>query len=556
MTIRARSQQLAGSIWSRTKTSVGHVSTGSVNTVKLFWNWKGNIWTQSQAIARDAGRWSKHVAKTVWDWIIKIWTKSKGIATAVWRWIQRLVETITFSLSASFLAAVAFAMGHHFFYQSLVNTVPPSADTGISGFLQNASGQSYNIAIGTLFATITAALLGASIKTAHEQLSWKAAKAKPTDLETLDHLFLREIWPLSLWYRYFGPEMLALLLRFLPFLPIIAPAQLNIQFVLVKNSTMMALPTVAFDNGNFAEQTAYGRDDDSAGLYQYGGSLSPVRKAVTQSLVAGSVVDIPAPFPNSTYSTEFYGPALRCNEISKGSSLWTNQSITVQNASVGGSQEYYYISWPGVSLYPWNITTGATSFDPPNGLQGSPVSLTVIGNANATEYYGTENMTLIQCQVWNASYAANFSYENGVQNVSSTISSYVHTMDAILSVSAIALDYSYIRNWSYLAVMDVFQDYVTGSISFPFSDNLGGSPTITTSMIMTSLVSSDELLPLSTPIKGLGSYRSGISMKDTLETMFHNATISLASQTLLLQSVLILYYNPVSEINSTLIGHQ
>jgi hypothetical protein len=311
----------------------------------------------------------------------------------------------------------------------------------------------------------------------------------------------------------------------------------------VNNSTMMAIPTVAFGNGNFAEQTAYGRDDDSAGLYQYGGPLSPVRKAVTQSLVAGSVVDIPAPFPNSTYSTEFYGPALRCDEILKGSSLWTNQSITVQNASAGGSEEYYYISWPGTSPYPWNITNGATSFDPPTGLQGSPVSLTVIGNTNAIDNPGTANMTLIQCQLWNASYAAHFSYEDGVQNVSSTISSYVHTMDRILSVSAIALDYSYTYNWSYLAVMDVFQDYVTGSIFFPFGDDLGGSPTITTSMIITSLVSSDELLPLSTPISGLSSSGSNISMKDTLESMFRNATISLASQTPLLQSVLIPHRN-------------
>jgi hypothetical protein len=185
----------------------------------LFWNWTSNIWTQIQAIARDAWRWSNDVAKAVWGcvglvwrWLVNFWTKSKVIATNVWRWIQRLVENITFSLITSFLVAVIFAVGHHLFYESLANTVPPSGDTGIPGFLQNASGQSYNIAIGTLFGTITTALLGVSIKTTHEQLSWNAAKAKPADLKTLDHLFLRDIWPLSLWYRYFGSEILAVLL--------------------------------------------------------------------------------------------------------------------------------------------------------------------------------------------------------------------------------------------------------------------------------------------------------------------------------------------------------
>lgn len=219
MAMRARIQYTALSIWNRTRTSFGHVPTRSVNTTNLFWNWTSNIWTQIRNIARDSWRWSSTGAQIVWGWVglawrslINVWTTSRLVTTSVWRRFRRLAETITFSLTANFLAAIAFAIGHHLFYQSLVNTVPPSGDMGIPGFLQNASGQSYNIAIGTLLATISAALLGVSIKTTHEQLSWSAAKAKPTDLKTLDQLFLRSIWSLGLWHRYFGSEVLALLL--------------------------------------------------------------------------------------------------------------------------------------------------------------------------------------------------------------------------------------------------------------------------------------------------------------------------------------------------------
>jgi hypothetical protein len=235
-------------------------------------------------------------------------------------------------------------------------------------------------------------------------------------------------------------------------------------------------------------------------------------------------------------------------------------SMTLGNASRAMLNSYYYLSWPGNSTSRWSGSyfneEGYSNlyFDPPIGLTGSPVSLTVVGNAMSqtsdhTDYLAT-NISIVQCQLWNATYATNISYENGDQSVSSKITSYIQAIEldtnvcAPSTVWATAGAYDYLLTWSYLAVMEAFQDYITGEIFYREIDDLGGSPTINnTNMLMTILPFTNELKALNTTgIQGLGSSTLGnISMKDALEAMFHNATLSLASQTPLLLSVLNLY---------------
>ncbi len=138
---------------------------------------------------------------------------------------------------------------------------------------------------------------------------------------------------------------------------IITPAQLNIEPTRVENSTMMAVPAISFRTGAFSDQLAVDRDDDSpaAGFFKYGGPLPSVVKAVVESLTTADIVHILAPSPNSTYVTEFFGPALRCTDMPQSSALWSNMSMNLQNASVDTSSSYYYLSWPGNSTYPWVI---------------------------------------------------------------------------------------------------------------------------------------------------------------------------------------------------------
>ncbi len=216
----------------------------------------------------------------------------------------------------------------------------------------------------------------------------------------------------------------------------------------------------------------------------------------------------------------------------------------LQKAVVGGDAAHYYLAWPGDSTNPWTTSNGRVTFKPAEGVRGT-VSLTVIGNAKGLS--SSTDFTMVQCRLWNATYAADFYYDGGVQSVSSSITSYMQAVDARTSISALNFalgsatsfgpaDYSYLLNWAYLAVMESFQDYIMGSVSYALSDNLGGSPTIDTNMILTTLPLANELQHLSSSINGLSqSTGENMSMKDMLEAMFRNATLSLASQGLLLQ---------------------
>lgn len=216
---------------------------------------------------------------------------------------------------------------------------------------------------------------------------------------------------------------------------------------------------------------------------------------------------------------------------------------------------YYYLAWPGNSTYTWsvsgfdgNYTSGPRGywyFDTPTGLTGSPVSLTVMENVltQSTGSYSGANMSAVQCQLWNATYAVDMSYENSAQSVTSNITSYIQAIHLHTSVPAPSIawptagDYDYLFTWSYLAVMEVFQDYITGEILWATTDSLGGAPTINnTNMLMTILPFTKELQRLNTTgIQGISSSPIGdISMKDGLEAMFRNATLSLASQSPLL----------------------
>ncbi len=143
----------------------------------------------------------------------QVWTLGKNFAKQVREWIQRLASNEYVLLTAKFSAAVALAVGHHLFYASKAGTAPPSGDGQLDGVLQIVSGQSINIIIGTLFAAVATALLNGCIATSHQQLSWKAARAKPAKLGLLDNLFSRKLWPPRLWlrWRYLWPELFALI---------------------------------------------------------------------------------------------------------------------------------------------------------------------------------------------------------------------------------------------------------------------------------------------------------------------------------------------------------
>ncbi|KAJ8123182.1 hypothetical protein ONZ43_g811 [Nemania bipapillata] len=160
-------------------------------------------------------------------------------------------------------------------------------------------------------------------------------------------------------------------------------------------------------------------------------------------------------------------------------------------------------------------------------------------------------INLINCELWNATYGANFTYQESKQSVASQILSYEGAVDSLFSAASQSIVYfneaEYTKEllvWSYMSVMEAFQDYVVGSVIEDTYD-LDSSTVIDTKIGLTILPFTGELGYIQSSIKGLNknsfiqdgiSGGNNISLKDALEGMFRNLTISLASEPALQQT--------------------
>jgi hypothetical protein len=110
----------------------------------------------------------------------------------------------------SLIFGVLFALGHHFFYNSLVNKPTSTGDYTIMG--TQHPGQQLNIALGTAFAFLVKAAFVLAVSTAYYQVFWKMAKQnskieKRLTLGWLDAAFsgttsLISLLNAPLWCRY------------------------------------------------------------------------------------------------------------------------------------------------------------------------------------------------------------------------------------------------------------------------------------------------------------------------------------------------------------------
>ena len=108
----------------------------------------------------------------------------------------------------SLIFGVLFALGHHLFYNSLVNK--PTGHYTIMG--TRHPGQQLNIAIGTAFAFLVKAAFVLAVSTAYYQAFWKMAKQdskieKAPTLGRLDAAFsgttnVISLFNAPMWCRY------------------------------------------------------------------------------------------------------------------------------------------------------------------------------------------------------------------------------------------------------------------------------------------------------------------------------------------------------------------
>lgn len=116
-----------------------------------------------------------------------------------------------------------------------------------------------------------------------------------------------------------------------------------------------------------------------------------------------AIIPFDAPFPNSSYSLNFYGPAYQCQNLS---------DAVINNTSNTGKAALLQEAWEATmnDMFFWGVIyKGARPPSPnPNVSMSSHFFVNTGGSDVSSRNYS--------CHMWNASYTVDFVFQNGVQS--------------------------------------------------------------------------------------------------------------------------------------------
>jgi hypothetical protein len=355
---------------------------------------------------------------------------------------------------------------------------------------------------------------------------------------------------------------------------------------LAENTSITRIPRVDFTSMNFANVPIV---EGLSASFRYSNPQYDVRQAVTAPMSGGQILFVTPPYLNSPWKLDFHGPALQCNPVSSGLQKRITSHIMAVLNSTTCQLSYGYLSWvPGTgenASLPFDYN-GSTYELRPNTIgpqsaessQNPQISLFVAAFPNmrssaieqACDSSQLEGSTIIQCDLYNASYVTNFTFADGKQNVQISINgSYgnVDFLDSVAGVEPLGAKYAngsfiftsdhklvynttLVENFAYEAIMDAFGGVLIGPIASAYS-GVATERTSNSSVLSTRLVNTKELAFLSQYLsssstsslqsaKGVWdgfsivlSQMLNLSMAQTIEEMFVNSTISLMSSALL-----------------------
>ncbi|KZL64297.1 hypothetical protein CI238_00572, partial [Colletotrichum incanum] len=454
---------------------------------------------------------------------------------------QLYVWKAPLTMCLSMMGGVGFAVGHHCFYRSLAGK-PLSPETYHAfGAVGSMTSQQVNIALGTLLASMSKILLSIAVSTAQEQHAWRALKARPSKLISIDGLLTSKSNVLSivdtrLWLRYPLSMLLSLLFWLLPFAPLLTPATLTVKAVVARNVIIGSVPSVSFNGGALARFATY---PDRATYYL--GPTDGVRKAAVGSLVSGMIIQMAPVYRNASWSLNFEGPVLQCSALGVHDELRISVTESALAVARDSGHCYQYISWMPAS------TTDLSPFQPKvigfeertsairgavSGPKDAPISIFVAENEyNETTCDGSsfDFSSFTRCTLYSASYYTKFNYQSGVQEINTVTTVNKPSDPWVQGIGPLSKEtpstIKYNIGVSFQAVMDAFSSMLNGSAQI--DRNVQGQQVIETQVGITPLA------------KSLGFYRDQFSdqteggrpIPTLIEEMFRNVTLSLLSQT-------------------------
>ncbi|KAK8209880.1 hypothetical protein IWZ01DRAFT_332530 [Phyllosticta capitalensis] len=284
-------------------------------------------------------------------------------------------------MAGFFVAGVCLALGHHLHYQNLEGQVVGSATT-----------QQWAIRFGTVFAFLSKACLTAAVGIAFTQRLWVTVKKEPISLRNLDNVFSLTTDPAS----FFSFEVLssakilcilAACMWCIPIVATITPATLSVRSGTLSNSTMALAPFPVFHNLDHWANSA------GAGLPST--ATAAVNRILAATSSSMSILPFAAPFPNSSYTINFYGPAMKCDNLSTASAdgIDLGDAKSLQDA--------------------FNQTLAPSYWDMSYYFADSTETLKT---THLFVYVQDSPAQKYSCHLWNASYEVLFQFNDGVQS--------------------------------------------------------------------------------------------------------------------------------------------
>ena len=340
---------------------------------------------------------------------------------------------------------------------------------------------------------------------------------------------------------------------------------------------------------NWINQRLYDvRSKEGSNTFNYFGPSPALQRIVAATAAQGQILTITPPALNTSWSLDFWGPAIHCSEVtgSERTSISDNYGSFLRDLLSGGSSPPAYLSWPNQKPFrgsngTWELDTrplrrngrGETTlfiaYDAARRKSPWPVYTDIADDAGVRALGGWSailgNVTMLKCNLYNASYSVDFNYSTGQQDITVERSqetedrllygwlsfrlprgptqSFNCTTDVTGQTDTTCFSAALAKTASYQAIHDAFSSHIYGQIDSRIGTfSLG---TVSTSAVQkTILTETPELEFLQFEDDGQGdsqvnspvfvgrdpaTYPRPGALIDALERLFENVTISVLS---------------------------
>lgn len=329
--------------------------------------------------------------------------------------------------------------------------------------------------------------------------------------------------------------------RALPLIAVVTPATLTVGPTDSPREDNRTMPVPVPEYANYLRYAQWG---DGGGNY-YIGPSSRISRLISSVASTGTVSTIPAPFPNSSYSMEFYGPAIECENLDPSTSALAqslNQNVT-DYGRVGGVSLGYVGFAPNclsssdadcdtndtvaaISGLGRTLNSEVSSGNMPFDYVSTDYAKLYIVAPDPTLAYTGDNFTTIRCGLFNSSYSGTITFINGQQVLDFSIS----RKEGLLTNPALSWDSSQASCDSiaaYLSIFDALGRILLGMIRI---SHYGFATPDRTQILTSVLMQTRELQQLPEINREQAPLTiANMSMTEALEQIFTNATLSLLS---------------------------